>query len=94
MHLILATIILTTFAQPLLASKNFDDDTCRSVEESAFLSFEIAEKRDKKVWDLRGSNGGYLGLQQATEHDQHMAAAHHWASLAEKYAKIYSTFCK
>jgi hypothetical protein len=94
MRLILAAFVLTMLVRPVLAEKNFDDDACRSVEESAYLSFQIAEKRDTMAWELRERNGGYLGVQQATEHDQHVAAAQNWASLAEKYANIYSAFCK
>ena len=53
MRLILAALVLTMLVRPVLAEKNFDDDACRSVVEFAYLSFQIAEKRDPMAWELR-----------------------------------------
>ena len=92
MRVILATMIFTMFSQPGLA---FTNDECSGIRSKALIHYDTSDFYFNEFMKIKGTRTyGQLNPDEKTKFDKAFTSRHDQLLIAERFANIYSAFCK
>lgn len=92
MRLIITTIILTTLTHPLWA---FTNDECSGIRSKALIHYDTSDFYFNEFMEIKGTRTyGQLYSDEKAKFDKAFQSRHDQLLIAERFANIYSAFCK